>query len=173
MTLEGCFCERVSLIVSLNILLFLSRGCLVKCSMRLDPFDLFHVGPVLVSIGGQQNPCVHLAGCQLFLKREVLLTCVCPFDIAAHAPNSGGRTPGSQTPGDPATLGALDDEELFIVEGSKNWRSSAKIDAKCGEIHHQTVKTLSMTQLRASITRTSATCSPNCNCGTSTEFCTV
>ena len=70
MTLEGCFCERVSLIVSLNLLLFLSRGCLVKCSMRLDPFDLFHVGPVLVSIGGQQNPCVHLVGCQLFLKRE-------------------------------------------------------------------------------------------------------
>ena len=70
MTLEGCFCERVSLIVSLNLLLFLSRGCLVKCSMRLDPFDLFHVGPVLVSIGRQQNPCVHLVGCQLFLKRE-------------------------------------------------------------------------------------------------------
>ena len=31
----------------------------------------------------------------------------------------GGRSPGSQTPGDPATR-ALDDEELFIVEGSKN-----------------------------------------------------
>ena len=54
----------------------------------------------------------------------VLMTCVYPYDIAAHAPNSGGRSPGSQTPGDPATLGALDDEELFIVEGSKNWRST-------------------------------------------------
>ena len=44
---------------------------------------------------------------------------------------------------------------------------------KCGEIHHQTAKTLSMRQLRASMTGTSATCSPNCNCGISTEFCTV
>ena len=66
MTLEGCFCECVNLIVSLDLLPFLGRGCLVKCSMRLDPFDLFHVGPVRVSIGRQQNPCIHLAGCHRF-----------------------------------------------------------------------------------------------------------
>ena len=47
------------------------------------------------------------------------MTCAYPYDIAAHAPNSGGRSPGSQTPGDPATRGALDNEELFIIEGSK------------------------------------------------------
>ena len=34
---------------------------------------------------------------------QVLMTCICRYDIAAHAPNSGGRTPGSQTPGVPAT----------------------------------------------------------------------
>ena len=62
MTLEGCFCERVNLIVSLTLLSFLGRGCLVKCSMRLDPFDLFHVGPVLFSIGRQQNQCIHPPG---------------------------------------------------------------------------------------------------------------
>ena len=71
MTLEGCFCECVNLIVSLDLLPFLGRGCLVKCSMRPDPLDLFHVGLVRVSIGRQQTPCIHLAGCQLFLEREV------------------------------------------------------------------------------------------------------
>ena len=35
-----------------------------------------------------------------------------------------GRSPGSQTPGDPAPRGALDDEELFIIEGPENWRST-------------------------------------------------
>ena len=35
----------------------------------------------------------------------VLMTCVYPYDIAAHAPDWGGKTPGSQTPGVPATLG--------------------------------------------------------------------
>ena len=68
---EGCFCECVDLIVSLDLLPFLGRGCLVKCSMQPDPFDLFHVGPVRVSKGRQQDPCIHLAGCQLFLEREV------------------------------------------------------------------------------------------------------
>ena len=33
----------------------------------------------------------------------VLMTCVCPYDIAVHAPDSGGILPVSQTPGDPAT----------------------------------------------------------------------
>ena len=33
----------------------------------------------------------------------VLMTCVYPYDIAAHASNWDGRTPGSLTPGVPAT----------------------------------------------------------------------
>ena len=33
----------------------------------------------------------------------VYMTCVSPFDIAMNATSSGGRTPGSQTPGVPAT----------------------------------------------------------------------
>ena len=31
---------------------------------------------------------------------------------------------GVKLPATPAPWGALDDEELFIVEGSKNWRST-------------------------------------------------
>ena len=31
---------------------------------------------------------------------------------------------GVKLPATPAPRGALDDEELFIVEGSKNWRST-------------------------------------------------
>ena len=51
----------------------------------------------------------------------VLMTCVYPYDIAAHAPNSGVRSPGSQTPGDPATCGASTTKnELFIIEGLEN-----------------------------------------------------
>ena len=37
------------------------------------------------------------------------------------------HVPGHQrveTPGDPGTTRALDEEELFVVEGSKNWRST-------------------------------------------------
>ena len=37
----------------------------------------------------------------------------------AEAENRGVRLPASPPP-----RGALDDEELFIVEGSKNWRST-------------------------------------------------
>ena len=39
-------------------------------------------------------------------KRGETLLCdvnVSPLHANAHAPNSGGRSPGSQTPGDPAT----------------------------------------------------------------------
>ena len=50
-TLEGCFCERVNLVVSLDFLPFHAGGCLVKCSMRSDPSDFFHIGPVRVSTG--------------------------------------------------------------------------------------------------------------------------
>ena len=35
---------------------------------------------------------------------------------AGYAPNSGGRTPGSKLPASPPP-GALNDEELFIIEG--------------------------------------------------------
>ena len=31
-----------------------------------------------------------------------------------------GGSPGVETPGDPTTPRAIDDEELFVVEGSKN-----------------------------------------------------
>ena len=42
-------------------------------------------------------------GCCGGCGADVMLDmCVCPY-IPAHAPNSGGRTPGSQTPGVPAT----------------------------------------------------------------------
>ena len=69
---------------------------------------------------------------------------VSPLHANAHAPNSGGRSPGSQTPGDSVTRGALDNEELFVIEGSKtdpwrstpeNWRS-AKNGAKCASLPH-------------------------------------
>ena len=51
------------------------------------------------------------------------MTCVCPYDIAAHAPNWGGRTPGSQTPGVPATLGLnvqMDGGRKMLQNCSKN-----------------------------------------------------
>ena len=35
---------------------------------------------------------------------------------AYYAPNSGGRTPGSKLPASPPP-GALDDKELFVIEG--------------------------------------------------------
>ena len=41
------------------------------------------------------------------------------LSINANACNELGRSPGNQTPGDPATRGALDNEELFVIEGSK------------------------------------------------------
>ena len=51
---------------------------------------------------------------------------VSPLHANVHAPNSGDRSTGSQTPGDPATHGALDNEELFVIEDSKTdpWRST-------------------------------------------------
>ena len=38
--------------------------------------------------------------------------------------NPGAKSPESKLPATPAPRGALDNEELFIVEGSKNWRST-------------------------------------------------
>ena len=38
--------------------------------------------------------------------------------------NPAAKSPGSKLPATPAPRGALDNEELFIVEGSKNWRST-------------------------------------------------
>ena len=49
-------------------------------------------------------------------------TCVADMSLSIrtheHAPYLGGRSPESQTPGDPASP-ALDDEELFVIEGSQ------------------------------------------------------
>ena len=50
-TLVGCFCERVNLVISLDLLPLLSRSRLVKVPVRFDPSDLFHVWPVRATVG--------------------------------------------------------------------------------------------------------------------------
>ena len=68
--LEGCFSKRVNLIVSLDLLSFLSRSRLVQVLVRSDPPDFYHIRPVRVTVRRQQDTCVHLAGRQLLLERE-------------------------------------------------------------------------------------------------------
>ena len=74
---------------------------------------------------------------------------------------------------------ALDDEELFIMEGSKmgthvHADGVRKMPQKCGTNPPSDSEDLvDEPQLRTSITGTSATCTPNCNCGISMKFCTV
>ena len=46
---------------------------------------------------------------------EMKMTCLCRY-ATTHATNWGDRTPGSPTPGVPATR-ALDDKEHFVIKG--------------------------------------------------------
>ena len=49
---------------------------------------------------------------------------VCPRHHELIGKNPVPSHLGVKLPATPAPRGALDDEELFIVEGSKNWRST-------------------------------------------------
>ena len=82
------------------------------------------------------------------------MTIVFFLETPMRASNFGGRTPGSQIPGVPAT------PEPSMTKNSSSSRAHLALNVPTDGARQ-------MPQLRASITGTSATCSPNCNCGIS------
>ena len=90
---------------------------------------------------------------------------------------------GVRLPATPATRGALDNEELFIIEGSKtdtwrstpeNWRSAKKWRKMRLPATFQVKSTLSMTESETPpLLQRRQHNRRNCNCGNSTVFCAV
>ena len=90
-----------------------------------------------------------------------------------HATNSGGRTPGSQTPGVPVTL------EPSMTKNSSSSRAHLALNVRMDgarKMASQPPKKPSHRhnrQKRKLSTRTVRTLSMNCKCRTSAVFCTV
>ena len=64
--------------------------------------NIFHAGEV----GGRRKEGGRVVWCVwvvVVVRTRVWRTCLCRYERTAHASHSGGRSPGSQTPGDPAT----------------------------------------------------------------------
>ena len=62
--------------------------------------------------------------CCCFRRRLTRQRCLCRHNCTIELADPVPSHLGVRLPATPAPPGALDDEELFIVEGSKNWRST-------------------------------------------------
>ena len=65
----------------------------------------------------------------LLMMMMMMLLMVDETQVFIHRP--GAESPGSETPGDSGTPGALDDEQLFVVEGSKNFAGKTRTANEC------------------------------------------